>query len=135
MLIRSSRFYFVLPALLAAACAVPAEAAEPVVPLSETEQEAVVAEIRQMVETDVHSVKEFVVREATPERIERLYHTPEFLRQPKDIRENGLIFATRGNLLSFDKPSDVITKVSTWFPDEIAEARAREDSHLWSGDV
>jgi hypothetical protein len=80
-------------------------------------------------------VNEFVVKEATPERIERLYHTPEFLRQPKNIRENGLVFAGSGNLLAFDKPSDVIAKMSTWFPDEIGQARGRMDSRLRNGDV
>lgn len=109
--------------------------ADGVLPLDAQEQEAVIAEIGRMLKTDVHEVSEFVVKEATPERIERLYHTREFLRQPKEIRENGLIFAGKGNLLAFEKPSDVIAKVSSWFPGEIAEARARERSRLWSGDV
>ncbi len=135
MLIQSSRFFCLLVALIAAGCAVSPEPAEPVLPLSAAEQEPVVAEIERMVKTSVGDVVDFVVQEATPERIERLYHTPEFLKQPKPIRENGLIFAGRGNLLSFDKPSDVLAKMSSWFPDEFAEARSRESSRLWEGDV
>ena len=129
------RSFYLLLALITTACLVSAAQAEKLLPLSAQEQEALVAEIRKMLSTDVDKVDEFVVEEATPERIERLYHTPEFLRQPKNIRENGLIFASKGNLMAFDKPSDVIVKVSSWFPDEIAEARARKRSRLWSGDV
>ncbi len=135
MTIRICRSLYPLLALIAAACLVPPAQAEGLSPLNAQEQEAVVAEIRKMLKTDVNKVDEFVVEEATPERIERLYHTPAFLHQPKNIRENGLIFASKGNLLAFDKPSDVIAKVSSWFPDEIAEARTRERSRLWSGDV
>lgn len=94
-------------------------------PLSASEFDAVIAEIKRMVATPEHEADRFVVREATPERIERLYGMPELLAQPRKIRENGLIFAGKGELLSFDKPSDVITKVSRWFPGEVARAREK----------
>ena len=100
-------------------------------PLTPAEQEAVIAEIKAMVKTTENKVRDFVVREATPERIERLYQMPELLDQPKVIRENGLIFAGRGNLLAFDKPSDVLTKVERWFPNEFAAARAAQDTRFF----
>jgi len=91
-----------------------------------------------MIKTDVAKVPDFVVREARPARIERLYRTPEVLRLEQNIRENGLIFAGRGStLLAFEKPSDIIAKVSAWFPKEVARARASKDArffghlHLW----
>lgn len=116
--------------------------AEPVSPPSGfslgSEFESVIAEIKAMIKTDTSQVPGFVVREATPARIEKLFRTPEAVRLPKSIRENGLIFAGLGSsLLTFEKPSDVIEKVSTWFPVETARAREAKDPrffghlHLW----
>ena len=42
-----------------------------------------------MVETSENLADGFVVREATPARIDRLYQMPEFLQQPTIIRANG----------------------------------------------
>ena len=101
-------------------------------PLTPTEFEAVVREIEAMVKTDESRVTDFVVREATPERIDRLYSMPELTRLPKDVRENGLIFAGRGyRLLTFDKPSDIIAKMTSWFPGEIAQIRGAKEKNLW----
>lgn len=109
-----------------------------IAPLGKSELDAVVKEIRAMVNTDQSQVTNFIVREATPDRIERFYLTPGAADLPRDIRENGLIFAGRGSqMLSFDKPSDVIEKVATWFPAEVARARASNQQrfftylHLW----
>ena len=105
-------------------------------PLSEFEP--VIAEIGAMIKTDTSQVPNFVVREATPERIEKLFRMPEVVQLPRNVRENGLIFAGLGAaLLSFDKPSDIIAKISAWFPLEVAQARAGKDAmffgyvHLW----
>ena len=95
-------------------------------PLNATEMDAVLAEIKAMVKIDVSQVDKFQVREATPERIERLYNTPAFLQQPTVIRENGLLFAGQGSLLNFDKPSDIEAKMSRWFAAEFAKARAEQ---------
>lgn len=103
-------------------------------PLTPTESEAVVREIQAMVKTDESRVTDFVVREATPERIDRLYSMPELNRLPKNVRENGLIFAGRGSrLLTFDKPSDIVAKVAAWFPAEIAQIRGAKEKKLWRG--
>lgn len=94
-----------------------------VAPLSPEEQATVVAEIRRMVKTPESEVTGFVVKDVTPELIERAYATPSFLAEPRNVRENGLIFAGRGPLLAFNKPSDVIEKLARWFPQEVAAAR------------
>jgi len=96
----------------------------------------VLAEIEAMIKTDTSRVPSFVVREATPDRIEKLFRMPEVVQLPTVVRENGLIFAGLGSqLLSFDTPSDIITKVSTWFPDEVARAAKNGmffgHLHLW----
>lgn len=93
-------------------------------PLNPQEYDAVIQEIKTMVNTNEALVEDFVVHEATPERIDRLYPMPAFLQQPKVIRENGLIFAGQGSLLTFNKPSDVINKMGAWFPQEVAAAKA-----------
>ena len=102
-------------------------------PLSPKELEAVIQEIKAMVKTDESQVSNFIVREATPARIERLYQMPEFIQQSQDIRENGLIFAGKGALLKFNKPSDIIIKLSSWFPKEISAAQTKSDGliRLW----
>ncbi|MBW8371680.1 MAG: hypothetical protein K0M66_12025 [Thiobacillus sp.] len=103
-------------------------------PLTPTEFEAVVREIEAMVKTDESRVTDFFVREATPERIDRLYAMPELTRLEKQVRENGLIFAGRGSrLLTFDKPSDIVAKVASWFPGEIAQIRSAKEKKLWRG--
>lgn len=94
----------------------------PLPPLNLQEFDALVKEIQAMVKTEEGAVETFAVHEATPERIDRLYHMPEFLQQPKIIRENGLVFAGQGTLLTFTKPSDVINKIGAWFPQELAAA-------------
>lgn len=106
--------------------------ADTLTPLSPEEMKAVVREIKAMVKTDESMAVHFVVREATPERINRLFNMPEVVQLPSEIRMHGLIFAGRGPLLTFDKPSDVINKVSTWFPDEVAAARASERQSFFS---
>ena len=102
-------------------------------PLSPAELEAVIQEIKAMVKTDEGQVSNFSVREATPARIDRLYQMPEFIQQPQNIRENGLIFAGQGSLLKFEKPSDIITRISSWFPKEISAAQTKSDGliRLW----
>lgn len=109
-----------------------ADTADTAIPLPVQEFDAVVAEIKRMVATPEYDTDTFVVREATPGRIQRLYAMPELLALPRNIRENGLIFAGKGTLLSFDKPSDIIAKVSRWFPGEVARARA-ERMHPFYG--
>jgi hypothetical protein len=99
-----------------------APADSPLPSLNPQEFDALVKEIQTMVKTGEGAVEAFAVHEATPERIDRLYQMPEFLQQPKIIRENGLIFAGQGSLLTFTKPSDVINKISAWFPQELAAA-------------
>lgn len=93
-------------------------------PLDEASTKAVTQEIQAMIRTLEENVHAFVVREATPERIERLYKSPQLRQLPRNIRENGLIFAGHGTLLSFNKPSDVLDKLTAWFPAEFAAARA-----------
>lgn len=110
-----------------------AESAEP---LDASGMQSVVREIETMVKTKPEHVVDFVVRDATPDRIERLYRSSEVVHLPKTLRENGLIFAGRGStLLHFARPSDVVHAVASWFPDEIAAARARKDQRLWHGDI
>jgi hypothetical protein len=101
-------------------------------PLSPQELNVVVKEIQTMVKSSEEMVENFVVREATPSRIERLYQTPGFFQQPTLIRENGLIFAGQGSLLSFNKPSDIISKLSTWFPQEISAAQSSKSHSFFS---
>lgn len=101
-------------------------------PLNQQEFDAVIAEVREMIKTDENLAGSFIVREATPERIERLFNMPEITQQPAVIRENGLIFAGQGKLLSFNKPSDIIGKVAAWFPKEVAAARARQEMSYFS---
>lgn len=105
------------------------------IPLSPNETEAVIGEIKAMVKTDESQVTNFPVHEATAERIERLYSMQKFIhQQPTIIRENGLIFAGQGSLLKFDKPSDIITKISAWFPGEFATAQTADriaSIYLW----
>lgn len=94
-----------------------------VAPLTPEEQALVVAEIQRMIKAPESEVRRFVVKDVTPELIERAYATPSFLAEPRNVRENGLIFAGQGPLLSFAKPSDVIGKLERWFPQEVAAAR------------
>lgn len=101
-------------------------------PLSPAEMHAVIDEIKAMVKTDESQVTRFPVREATPARIEQLYSMPEFLQQPTIVRVNGIIFAGKGSLLQFDKPSDIVTKLSAWFPKEFAATRAKSDAQMTS---
>jgi hypothetical protein len=101
-------------------------------PLVADEYEKVVAEIKAMVRTHENKLHEFQVREATPERIERLYRMPELLNEDKVVRENGLIFAGSGPMLGFDKPSDVLGKMERWFPKEFADVRASKDLRFFS---
>ncbi|WP_422982669.1 hypothetical protein [Undibacterium sp. Ji50W] len=96
-------------------------------PLDEASTTALVKEIQAMVKTNENKISEFVVREATPERIELFYNSPQLGQQTRIIRENGLIFAGRGKLLSFNKPSDVLAKMEAWFPDEFTATRAMKE--------
>ena len=95
-------------AMSCASLRVAATHAESAEPLDASEVQAVVREIEAMVKTKEDRVVDFDVRDATPDRIERLYRSPEVVHLPKTIRENGLIFAGRGStLLHFAQPSDV----------------------------
>lgn len=105
-------------------------------PLTPTEFNAVVREIEAMVKTNESKVTEFIVKEATPDHIDRLYAMPELKQLPKNIRENGLIFAGRGSkLLTFEKPSDIITKVNSWFPSEFRVLQGAKEKNLWTGTI
>jgi uncharacterized protein YecT (DUF1311 family) len=109
-------------------------------PLSPEELKAVAEEIRAIAGTSVQLRESlgledsFIVREATPSRIDQLLQMPEFLQLCKWDREVALIFAGHGSTLTFDKPSDVLAKVSTWFPKEVAAARS-ENKNSFFGHV
>ncbi len=89
--------------------------------------EAVIAEVHAMVKTDESLVTQFVVREATPERVEQLLNSPVGVKLSRVMRENALIFLGLGRTLRFEKPSDVLTKISGWFPAEFATVRSKTD--------
>ncbi|MFZ6708708.1 hypothetical protein [Undibacterium sp. TC9W] len=99
--------------------------------LDEASSNAIAKEIQAMVKTRESKIPEFVVREATPERIDLFYNSLQLSQQPTIIRENGLIFAGRGKLLNFNKPSDVLGKMEAWFPDEFAAARAMKEPRFF----
>ncbi len=96
-------------------------------PLDDAASKAVLKEIGAMVKTPSNKVHQFVVREATPERIARLYNSPQLIEQSKIMRENGLIFAGHGRLLGFTKPSDVLARMEAWFPDAFADVHAMKE--------
>ena len=104
-------------------------------PVNVQELQALLQEFDAMRKTDAKHAAQFVPHLATPERVDRLFQMPGVDRLPKVLRENGLIFAGQvgSTLLKFDKPSDVVAKVSFWFPDEMTSARSRgerPDIHL-----
>ncbi|RZU48002.1 hypothetical protein EV700_0971 [Fluviicoccus keumensis] len=119
------------PLLLTCLALLGPAAAEERPPLSPDELAKVIPEIQAMIRTDENRVKDFPVREATPERIDRLYRMPEITAQPRNVRENGLIFAGQGELLRFDKPSDIVSRLETWFPEEFRQARAAPDPRFF----
>lgn len=96
-------------------------------PLSPPEMQAVRQEIDTVVKLNENVASTFKPTAATPARIDRLYRMPEVTRLPRVVRENGLILAGHGSLLSFDKPSDILSKVSAWFPEEVAASRQAKD--------
>lgn len=79
-----------------------------------------------MIRTPADRADGFVVREATPERIARLYRSDQLAQLSKQQRENGLIFAGRGDLLKFEAPSDIVRAIDRWFPQEMAQARSEK---------
>lgn len=104
------------------------------VPLSPTEKAAVLAEIEAMVRTNQRYVDAFVMTEGTPDLVRRLYESPDLATLSKSIRVNGMPLAGRGSgLLTFEKPSDVVQKMTTWFPEEMAAVRANNEERLWTG--
>jgi zona occludens toxin (predicted ATPase) len=95
---------------------------------------ATIQEIQAMVATRPNDVSAFIVRYATTERIEALYRSPELLDLPNNVRANGLIFAGLGSsLLKFEKPSDILSKIATWFPVELTMARSDPDDRFGNG--
>jgi|GEM_PF-1542149 len=103
----------------------PSFAATPI----EVEFAPVLDEIKAMIETHENLVPDFVVKDVMPGRIEQLFERDDVVKLPKIVRENGLIFAGLGSsLLTFEKPSDVIKKISKWFPAEVAKARSERAS-------
>ncbi|MFM2449932.1 MAG: hypothetical protein RIS44_2382 [Pseudomonadota bacterium] len=84
-------------------------------PLSTNEMRDALQEIEFVQGMDKYKVNSYAVRAATPQRIQRLFSTSQVLSMNVYLRESALIFAGQGPLLSFEKPSDVLDKVSTWF--------------------
>jgi hypothetical protein len=84
-------------------------------PLTQIEFDTVISEIARMIKSNEPEVDQFKVVEATPERIEKLLRMPEFKTLEGNFRANALIFASRADhILTFEKPSDVESKVSQW---------------------
>jgi hypothetical protein len=123
-------YFCILPA---AANAQDARAAPP---LSADLRDTILREIVALAKNDERKVPNVPAQEATPERIEALFRAPGLTQLPKLQREYALTFAARGEtmLFAFDKPSDVLARVSSWFPEEIAKARTSGD-HYRLGDV
>lgn len=99
---------------------------------------AVRKDIDALVATPPWLEERFVPSVATPRLIEQLFSDTELLATLRPVEcANALVLAGREptSLLTFDKPSDVITKVALWFPEEIAVARSKQRHMLGRSDV
>lgn len=97
--------------------------AEPLAPLSPEEVNKVREDIAAMIRTSVVGVSDFVVHEATPERMQRLMAMPEFSQMSDLEKSNALIIAGLHNQLTFERMSDIVRKMATWFPGPVQTFR------------
>ena len=111
-----------LAGLVLAACDLRSE--RPPEPLSHAEWEAVVKEVSGFMEAAANGVDYVHLQDATPARIDRLLSMAAVTTLPADVRIHALSLSGKGAILKFEKPSDVVLKFSSWFPDKMADARA-----------
>ncbi|MEK8034609.1 hypothetical protein AACH06_27655 [Ideonella sp. DXS29W] len=83
--------------------------------LSDDELRAVVADIDAALKTSPQKWSSLTPREATPERLARLYGGLQFRQLSVPHREAGLMWAGQGDLLRFDSPSDIVRQMDRWF--------------------
>lgn len=83
--------------------------------LSDDELQAVVADIDAALKTSPQKWSSLTPREATPERLARLYGGLQFRQLSVPHREAGLMWAGQGDLLHFDSPSDIVRQMDRWF--------------------
>lgn len=92
-------------------------------PLDELDRAAIMADIEGMLSADTNHMHLFEPKYATPARMAQFVKTPEFLSLRRG-KSSALALVGKGpDVLSFDKPSDVWSKLSTWFPVQVQEWR------------
>lgn len=72
-------------------------------------------DIEAMIATSVYGADDFVVREASKERMQIFLGMPEFSRMSSLEKSNALIFAGRYDLLTFTRISDIGHKMAAWY--------------------
>ena len=111
-------------ATLSCAAALGAAAVEaPFRPLDDKELAEVFADVDTLVRGHDQDAETFSARGATPERMDRFFADPDVSRHDHQRRTHALIFAGNGQALRFERPSDVMAKMSRWFPDDLDASR------------
>lgn len=100
--------------------------------LGKQEMRAVLAEIELMIRTDEAKMMAFTPKAATPDRIARLFQSQDVVKLPNNVRAHGLFLAGQSSLFVFDKPSDVLGKIATWFPEELKAAQADDYPNFYN---
>ncbi|QDF97756.1 hypothetical protein CJ010_15065 [Azoarcus sp. DD4] len=94
--------------------------------LDKAELRAVIAELDSMARHPDRAADRLVARNATPERIDKLFRMPELTAQRFEVRRQALALAGRGSTLGFDRPSEVLGKLAGWFPERFGTPQARK---------
>ncbi|WP_374437550.1 hypothetical protein [Inhella sp.] len=92
-------------------------------PLSADEAQAVLAEAELAMRLPSRQRQGFRAQLATPERVERLLHSPALAEASEPLRAQVLALAGPGEGLRFDQPSDVLALLERLLPAELARAR------------
>lgn len=123
---RSPRRTLVLPALAVLLLAACDPGATRDGDLDKAQLHAVLGELETMASRPDRAADALAPRHATPAHIDALFRMPALAEQPFEIRRQALALAGRGNTLSFDRPSDVLDKLASWFPDRFGTPQARK---------
>lgn len=93
--------------------------------LSPRERQAIIAELDQLASHPGRGAPPATMRHATPAHIDALLATPEFPTLPFELKRQALALAGRGTALDLGRPSDVLQRMSNWFPERFGTPQAR----------
>ncbi len=99
-------------------------------PLSDVEYRAALNDLQKRSDMRDFQWPQFQPQSTTKQNISRLLNDPRFKNEPTKLHGAAIAVAANTQLLRFETPSDIIAKMSQWFPHDIQDLKSIFEANI-----